>query len=127
MARPCALAEIGEQPLARARIGGRGEARAHALPGIRRERELGHQQEPAADVLEAPVHLPRDVRKDPIVEQTVYQAFGLDLGVPSLDGYQHEQPDADLGDGRVPDLDARLGYALQEAYHRLAPIIRRGG
>ena len=60
-------------------------------------------------------------------EQAFQQAFGLDLGVPALDGYQHEQPDADLGDGRVPGLDARLGYALQEAYHRLAPTIRRRG
>ena len=46
MARPGALAEIGEEAFALARIGCRREARAHALPGIRRERELGHQQEP---------------------------------------------------------------------------------
>ena len=44
--------------------------------GIRRERELGHQQEPAADVLEAPVHLALDIRKDPIAEQAFQQAFG---------------------------------------------------
>ena len=42
MARPGALAEIGEEAFAFARIGGRGEARAHSLPGIRRQRELGH-------------------------------------------------------------------------------------
>jgi hypothetical protein len=58
-------------------------------------------------------------------QQAFQHAFGLDLGVPALDGYQHEQPNADLGDRRVRGLDARLGYALQEAYHRLAPIIRR--
>ena len=76
MARPGALAEIGEEAFALARIGCRSEARTHALPGIRRERELGHQQEPAADVLEAPVHLPLDIRKDPIAEQAFQQAFG---------------------------------------------------
>jgi hypothetical protein len=46
MARPCALAKIGEHPFARARIGCRSEARAHALPGIRRERERGTSKSP---------------------------------------------------------------------------------
>ena len=27
---------------------------------------------------------------------------------------------------RVPGVDVCLGHALQEAYHRLAPTIRRG-
>ena len=46
MARPGALAEIGEEAFALARIGCRREARAHALPGIRRERELGTSKSP---------------------------------------------------------------------------------
>src|SRR5690606_15509168 len=82
-------------------------------------RELRYQQQPATEVAQRAVHLPRFVRKNPVAEQALEQAVGLRRGIAALDADEDQQPRANGADGFAADHDLCLSHALQQPDHYL--------
>jgi hypothetical protein len=92
---------------------GGAEPRASALARIGRQRELGYEQEPALDVLQAQIHPIFRVGKDPIRQQPLQQALNLRFRVVLLNADQYDQPTADLPDDPIVDADLGAGDSLE--------------
>ena len=109
-----------EQAAPERRVGGRAEARAITAPRIGRKRELRDEQQPAAGIAEAQVHLPRAVREQAEGQDPVDEACGARLRVAALGAGEREDAGTDLADGAAVDRDARFGDPLEQRDHRPA-------
>ena len=81
------------------------------------ERELGHEQEPGADVGDAEIHLAVIIGKHAVPDQTFHEAVACPLGVSALHANQDHQTGADGADGVRPDVDPCAGDALEQPDH----------
>jgi len=91
-------------------IGGRGrtrEARPQAARRVRRQRELGHREQLAADVLQREVHLALRVRKNAVGEHAFGQALRLGFAVAALHADQSKNAATDGRD--LGAIDRYLG------------------
>jgi hypothetical protein len=117
MRGPGLLHQVIEQsPPLIGRRGG-GKTRPGALVGIRRQGELGHQQQAAADFNQAPVHAPLVIGKHPVAQQALQQTIRLGFAVALLHAHQHQEAGADGAHHRALDLDAGGGDPLQQTDH----------
>jgi len=72
---------------------------------VRRQRELRHGEQLAADVLQRQVHLALRVGKDTVSEHASGQALGLGLVIAALHAHEREDAPADGRDLGAVDLD----------------------
>ena len=113
MASPGRRQEQIEEAATLIRWRGGGEAGAGPLAGIRRQGELGDQQQAPAQVPQAQVHAAPGVGKDPIAQQAFEESPGPAGVIPLLHPDQYQQPLTNGPHRLVGDLDPRLGHALQ--------------
>jgi hypothetical protein len=83
-----------EQLSTQVRRCGRAEAGAVAAPSIGRQRELRHQQQPAALLAEVEIHFPVAIRKHPVCQQSFQQSLSLSRCVTLFNTQQHQQAGA---------------------------------
>src|SRR5690606_21907724 len=114
--------QVVEQLLAQRRRRGGGKARAQATFRVRRQGELGDQQQAALHVLERAVHLAVLVGEHPVVEQLVQQLVGSRRGVMGLDADQYQQPLVDGTDHLAGHLHAGGPYPLNQPLHASLPL-----
>jgi len=114
---PSLLEQVREQPGAVLRRGCIRETGAPTLARVRRQGELGHQQQTATGFVQAQVHLSSLVFENPIPEQAIEQAIAAGPVVTLLDPDQDQQPGADPGDTAIIHDDLCPGHTLKQTDH----------
>src|SRR5439155_18661639 len=94
-----------------------GEARAHALGGIRRKSELRHEQEAAAYLLDRKIHFTGAVGEHAIAQQTLEHALGDRFIVSRLRAYERQDSAIDGAQRLCPERDFGSRDALQQRDH----------
>jgi len=115
--RACQRQQFGEALSAERRRRRGAEARAQAAAGIGGQRELRHQQQAAAGVLERQVHAPFAVAEHAVAQQLLQQPLDLRRAVIGLNADQGQQAGLDAAGAAVVDIDARFGDALDQGDH----------
>ena len=89
-----------------------GETRTRALLCIRRQRELGYEQQLAPDIANTTIHAACLIREDAVSEQALGQPGNVFRCVIAVYGHKHHKAPPYFSD-RVPSYtDFSLGYAL---------------
>ena len=119
---PRTFDEGREQRLSNCRGSGSGEPWPVTLRGVCGQRELRHQQQPAADLPQVEVHPPFGIGEDAVGEHPLEQARRGRGSVAGLDADQREQAAVDRADRLPVHLDMGAADALNESDHRLAAV-----
>jgi hypothetical protein len=90
---------------------------------IRRQGELGNQQQSTPDIPQAQIHAASIVRKHPISQQALQQTLGLRLIIPSLNPYQHQQSSACLSNYLPIDTNPAFRDPLQQTDHARSQVV----
>lgn len=101
-------------------IGRRGmrKARAPALGGVGRQRELRYEQQAAADVDEAQVHSVPRTREDAVMQHPLQEAVRLGIAIRGPHADQGEYTPANRRLRRAADVHPGVADALQQCDHR---------
>ncbi len=96
---------------------GRREPGPQAMPRVGRQRELRHQQQFAANLLQTEVHFAAFVVENPVFQNSGEQLPAALWRIGRLNTDQDQQACADLADDLIVDANCSGGDALQEANH----------
>ena len=104
------------------RAGRTAEAGPLAAIGVRRQRELADQQQPAPDILQGFIHFSLFVAENAVTQQAFAHALNSRFIIARLHGDQGKQSGIDGADNFFIDFDAGFGNALDECNHpRMLP------
>jgi len=110
--------QVIEQALAQFRRRSRRKTWTSALAGIGGQRELGHQQQPAAHIPQTQIHFAGLIGKNPIVKHAFNKPLDLQLAIPTFRAGQYQKPGPNGADLATFDIHVRFGNALKQCNHR---------
>ena len=91
------------------------------MPVVGKQSELGHNQQPAADILHRPVHFTVPVLKNAQSEYLGEQAVEILLGIPLRDAEQNQEASPDFADRFAADINLCRTDPLKHRFHVLYP------